>query len=96
VCEFSQDIGGGWGDQQEVYALGYGDVFDGAFDVGRGGACGGENVRDYFLSGERGEGQGRDKFLGGAGHHDLDVEFFVLQAADQFGGFVGRDTTGYA
>ncbi len=34
VREFSEDVGGGRSDQQQVNALGYGDVFDGAFDVG--------------------------------------------------------------
>ena len=49
-----------------------------------------------FLSGERGEGQRGDEFLGGAGHDDLHVELFLLQAADEFGGFVGRYAAGYA
>ena len=96
VREFSEDVGGGGRDEQQVNSLGDGYVFDGAFDVGGGGACGGEDVGDDFLSRERGEGQRSDEFLGGAGHYDLDVELFGLQAADQFGGFVGRDAAGYA
>src|SRR5580692_4838212 len=51
VCEFSEDVGRGWGYEQQVNALGHGDVLNGAFDVGWSGACGRENVRDYFLSG---------------------------------------------
>ena len=36
VGEFSEDVGGGWGHEEEINALGYGDMFDGAFDVGGG------------------------------------------------------------
>ena len=58
--------------------------------------CGAEHFGDDFLSGERGEGERRDEFLGGARHHDLHVELFLLQAADKLRGFVSSDSTGDA
>src|SRR6202034_2002132 len=47
-----------------------------------------EHFGDDLLSGEGGEGKRRDEFLGGAGHHDLHVELFLLQAANEFRRFV--------
>ena len=91
-----EDIGGGGRDEQKIDALRDGDVLDGAFDVGGRGVVGAEHFGDDFLAGERGEGERSDEFLGGAGHHDLHVELFLLQAADEFRGFVGSDSAGDA
>ena len=49
-----------------------------------------EHFGDDFFAGERGEGERSDEFLRRAGHHDLHVELFLLQAAHQFRGFVCR------
>ena len=81
ASEFGEDIGGGWRDQQQIRALGYGDVFDGAFQIGF--AAGfGEEIGDDFLAAESGERQRGDKFAGAAGHDHLDGETVLLQAAN--------------
>src|ERR1700728_19568 len=70
-------------------------MFDGAFNICRSsGTTGAEHIRDYFLSGERGESERSDELLRRAGHHHLHVQFFLLQAANQFGGFVSRYASG--
>ena len=58
--------------------------------------AGAEHFGDDFLPGERGEGERGDEFLRGAGHHDLHVEFFLLQAAHELRGLVGCHSAGYA
>ncbi len=93
VSEVREDVGGGRRDEKQVDALRHGDVLDGALDVrGRVGALGAEHFGDYFFAGERGEGERRNEFLRGAGHHDLHVELFLLQAADELRGLVGSDS----
>ncbi len=93
--EFGEDVGGGGRDQQQIRALRYGDVFDGAFEIGL--AAGfSEEIGDYFLAAESGERQRGDEFAGAAGHDHLDGEGVLLEAADEFRGFVGRHSAGYA
>ncbi len=71
AAEFGEDVRGGWRDQQKVGALGHGDVFDGAFQVGL--AVGfGEQSSNNFFSGERGKGERSDEFAGRASHHYFD------------------------
>src|SRR5580700_1725125 len=79
--EFCEDVGGGWSDQQEVGALRYRDVFDGALEISFASGFG-EEIGEYFLAGESGERQRSDKFAGAAGHCDLDGESVLLEAAD--------------
>ena len=96
VREFAEDVGSGGSYEQEVDALGDGDVFDRAFHICGRGIGRAEHVRDDFLSGERGERERGNKLLRGARHHNLHVELFLLQAAHQFGGFIRRNSTGDA
>ena len=96
VREFSEDVGSGGRDQQKIDALRDGDMFDGAFDVGGRSAGGAKHVGDYFLPGECRKRERRDKFLRRARHHHLHVELFLLQAAHQFSGLIGRHSSGDA
>ncbi len=64
--------------------------------VGRSGIGRAEHFGDDFFPGERGEGERRDELARGACHHDLHVEFFLLEAADEFRGLVGCYSAGDA
>ena len=55
-----------------------------------------EHAGNDFFSGERGEGERTYKLLGGARHDDLHADAAVLQQADNFRRFVGRDAAGDA
>ena len=95
--QLGQHVRGGRRDHQGIDALGDGDMLDGAFDVGGAGrVLAAKQIGDYFLPGQRGEGQRRDKFLRAARHHHLHVDAVLLQAAHQFGGLVGRHASAYA
>jgi hypothetical protein len=93
--EFGEDVGGGWRDEQQVRSLRHGDVFDGAFQIGFAAGLG-EEIGDDFLAAQSGERKRGDEFAGAASHHDLDGEGVLLEAADEFRGFVSRHSAGYA
>jgi len=92
--KLAENIGSGRGDKEQVNALRDSDVLNRALDIGGRRAGGAERFGDDFLAGEGGEGEGRDEFLRGARHHDLDVDFFLLEGADKLGGFVSCDAPG--
>src|SRR5271170_1385544 len=48
--EFGENIGGGRGYEEQIGSLGYGDVFDGAFQIGFAGFGIAEKIGDDFLS----------------------------------------------
>src|SRR3984957_16377733 len=97
VCEFAENVSSSRRNEQQIDSLRYGNMFDGAFDVRRSRrATGAEHIGDYFLAGERREGERGDEFLRRAGHNHLHVQLFLLQAANQFRGFVSRNTSGNA
>ena len=48
------------------------------------------------FSPERSKTQGANKFLGRAGHDDLNAHATILQQANDFGGFVSCDSAGNA
>ena len=69
-------------------------MFDGAFDVGwRATGCG-EKICNDFLSSQSGEGKRGNELLRTTGHDDLNVELFLLQAADEFRGLIRCDASG--
>jgi hypothetical protein len=92
--KFSENVRGGGSDEQEIDALGDRDVFDRAFDVGWCTTGCGEEIGDDFLSSESGEGKGGNELLRTTGHDDLNVELFLLQAADKFRGLIRCDASG--
>ena len=96
VREFTERVRSGGGYQKQVDALRHGNVLDGAFHVGGAGFLRAEHFGDDFLAGDCGEGEGSDEFGGGAGHHDLHVELFLLQAAHEFRRFISCDSAGDA
>jgi hypothetical protein len=79
--EFRKDIGGGGRDEQQIGALRYCNVLDGAFEVGFAAGLR-EEIGNYLLAAQCGEGQGSNEFAGAAGHDDLNGEGVLLKAAD--------------
>ena len=81
-----------------VGGLRLGDVLDLAFIVEAGGGLAllAPHGGDDFVAGERGESKRLDELLGSAGHGDADVDFILLQCADEFSGLVGCDSAGDA
>src|SRR6202030_1350457 len=53
-----------------------------------------KHVRDDFLAGERRERERGNELLGGARHHHLHIELFLLQAANKFGGLISCNAAG--
>ena len=94
--EVSQNVGRGGRDHERVDGLRDRDVLDGGIDVGRMLLAGSEHAGDDFFSGERGEGEGANELLGGAGHDDLHANAAVLQQADDFRRLVGCNPAGNA
>src|SRR5262249_56470270 len=67
----------------------HGNVFDSTFQV-RFAASLPKQIRDDFLSGESSKCQWSYELARRAGHHDFHRKTLLLQAARQFGRFVGR------
>ncbi len=93
-----QDVGGGGCDDDRIGGLRLGNVFDLAFIVEAGGGLAffAPHGGDDLVAGERGERERLDEFLRGPGHGDADVDFILLQQADEFCGLVGGDSAGNA
>ena len=94
--EFRENIGCRGGDEKKVSTLSHRDVLDGALHVGVAGGGFFEEIGDDFLPTESGEGERSDKFPRAARHDDLHGEAVLLEKANQFGSFIGRDAAGYA
>ena len=47
----------------------------------------------HRVAGQRLQGQGRDEFAGGVGHHYPDLGARIAQAANQLCAFIGGDAT---
>src|ERR1039458_3848528 len=100
VGHLGEDVGGGGRDDDRVGGLGLRDVLDLGcfFGAPRIVETSGElallapHGGDDFVAGERGEGKRLNELLGGAGHDDADVDFILLQEADEFSGLVGGDS----
>src|SRR5579863_273902 len=95
AAEFGKNIRGGRRNQQQIRALRHGNVFNGAVEIGLA-ARFRKQIGDYFFSRERRERQRPHELAGRAGHHHFHAEAFLLQAAHQFGRFVGRNSAGDA
>ena len=78
--ELCKNVGGGRCDEEQICPLSDGDVLNGAFEIGFASGFG-EEVGDYFLTGQGSEGQRCDEFAGAASHDYLDGEAILLQAA---------------
>src|ERR1700693_393384 len=94
ISKFVENGRGSGRNQQQINSLRDGNMFNGAFNVCRSsGTSGTEHIRDYFLSGERGEGKRSDELLRCTGHHHLHVQLFLLQTTNQFRSFVSRNAS---
>ena len=81
-------------DDDRVGGLGLGDVLDPAFivEARRGLAVFAPHGGDDLVAGERRERERLDELLGGASHHDANIDFILLERADEFSGLVGSDS----
>src|ERR1700722_17937664 len=71
-------------------------MLDGAFEIRFAGCLAAEKISDYLLPAERSKSKRRHELARAARHHHLYREILLLQAADEFRGFVGCDSSGDA